>query len=258
MSTKIMLFEKFLSSTDVEQGLQFPTRHQENHLPQIVEGCNYVDFDIKYGDEQKKHTFRCRIRNGIHDLYKKPVISKGRRQVARGKSFQKSDKLIFYKVQGDSVNFKFVVCRKMFRLFGQEIALFSVSLSSLVTGQSYLCFLLLLCSPPDLKASNPNPNFLHCAKPEIMEQLPRYRPSAKMAYGRRKIGRSLLQWKSKIGKVGDVSGTRHNTPFKQESPTEYHPIAPSAMSVSITQSFSSILSTLTVRCMLLTSICFTA
>ncbi|KAJ7968413.1 putative AP2/B3-like transcriptional factor family protein [Quillaja saponaria] len=101
MSTNIILFEKMLSSTDVEQGLQFPTSHQENHLPQIVEGCNYVDFDLKYGNEQKKHTFRCRIRNGIHDLYNKPVISKGWRQVARDKGFQKGDKLIFYKVQGN-------------------------------------------------------------------------------------------------------------------------------------------------------------
>ncbi|KAJ7968031.1 B3 domain-containing protein [Quillaja saponaria] len=120
MSSSSQLFDKQLTKTDVEYRLQFPTRIQETHLSEIVAGSNYVDFDVKYGNEEKQHTFRCKIRNGKDDLYKKPVITKGWLHIVREKGFREGDMLKFYKVQGDSVNFKFEVYRKI-KLFGQEI-----------------------------------------------------------------------------------------------------------------------------------------
>ncbi|KAJ7968412.1 B3 domain-containing protein [Quillaja saponaria] len=120
MSTKIIIFKKKLSYADVKHKLHLPSRPQKKYLPQIAERCNYVDFDVQYGDEQNKHTFRLKLRYGISDPYKRAVISRGWRQVARDKGFREGDELIFYKVEGDCVNFKFEVLRKMM-FFGQEI-----------------------------------------------------------------------------------------------------------------------------------------
>ncbi|KAJ7968032.1 B3 domain-containing protein [Quillaja saponaria] len=121
MSRSSLLFDKKLSKTDVEHRLSFSSSVQREYL-RIEEGQNCIDFLAKYGDDETERKFRCKIRNKVNEKYNKPVISKGWRQIVKEKGLKEGDKLLFYKVEADqSVNFKFVVERKIMTLFGKEI-----------------------------------------------------------------------------------------------------------------------------------------
>ena len=112
-----LVFIKTLSTTDIQYRLHFPTYHLD--LLPFAEGRREVEFQVRYGENPGRITFRCIKRRGRDP---KPTITRGWSEMVRRKGLAEGDLLKFYVEDGQPALCQIEVLRfRQTRLFGSMV-----------------------------------------------------------------------------------------------------------------------------------------